>query len=100
MIQTIGPKKPILANDVTNTVGAVSAGATITIPDNFSIVTITDDSATAANALTMPAGSNGQILWIYNEDAQSTSGAFIIPSGYMGMFVYINGWKLLKGIVG
>lgn len=82
------------------TVGTVAAGATITIPNDYTIVNITDDSASAANSLTMPSGAAGQILWIYNGDAQATSGAFIIPSGYIGMFIYINGWKLLRGIVG
>lgn len=98
--QDFAIKNVTVAEKATFTVGTVAAGATITIPNNYTIVSITDDSASAANSLIMPSGSNGQILWVYNGDAQATSGDYIIPAGYMGMFVYINGWKLLRGIVG
>jgi len=137
MIQTVGPRPIIRADQISNlpsgsisatvlqnavneldtekapvssptftgatkfSVGTVQAGATITIPNNYQIVKITDDSASAANAVTMPTGTNGQLLIIYNGDAQATSGAVIIPAGYMEAFVYVtDAWVPLRGIVG
>ena len=74
--------------------GTVSAGATITIQGNTSVVKITDDAdSTAVNAVTMPTGTNGQIIYIYNNDAQATTGDITLPTSSMGVYVYVDGWK-------
>jgi hypothetical protein len=72
--------------------GTVIAGATITIP-NTAVVKITDDGTGAANSVTMPSGTNGQIIYIYNNDFDATSGDVTIAANAMGVFVYIDGWK-------
>ncbi len=70
----------------------VSAGATIAIPNN-AVVKITDDAATNSNAVTMPGGTNGQIIYIYNNDAQTTSGDITLANGAMGVYIYVDGWR-------
>ena len=72
--------------------GTVTAGISFTIP-NVSVVKINDDAANTVNAVSMPSGSNGQIMYIYNDDAQSTSGDVTIASGAVGVFVYVDGWR-------
>jgi hypothetical protein len=73
--------------------GTVAAGATITIPNNTTIVAITDESASAANAVTMPSGTDGQILYIHNGDAQATT-SVVINAGATAQFVYALGaWQ-------
>ncbi len=72
--------------------GSVVAAATITIPNN-AVVKIVDDGANAANSVTMPTGTNGQIIYIYNNDAQATSGDVTVAGTSMGVFVYVDGWK-------
>jgi hypothetical protein len=99
-VQTVGAQPPIYQKLVTN-VGNVSAGETINIPNNYTTIIIEDDSASAANAVSLPTGVNGQIIYIYNGDAQATSGDIIIPPGYLATLIYIqNSWKTIKGIVG
>jgi hypothetical protein len=72
----------------------VSAGAGITIPGNTVVVKITEDGDnTQTNPVTMPSGSNGQILYIFNEDTQDTTGDVTIVSGTTGVFVYVDGWR-------
>ena len=70
----------------------ISAGATITIP-NTAVVKITDDGANVANAVTMPTGANGQIIYIYNNDAQTTTGDITLANGSMGVYIYVDGWR-------
>jgi hypothetical protein len=72
--------------------GSVNAGASITIP-NVSVVKINDDGANTVNAVSMPSGTNGQIIYIYNNDADSTSADVTIAGGAMGVFVYVDGWR-------
>jgi hypothetical protein len=81
----------ISANGV-QTSGTVAAGASIVIPNNKTVVIITDESAVANNNITMPSGTDGQILYIYNADAQdtgATSGPVII-SGQTATFIYYS----------
>ncbi|MEP7236007.1 MAG: hypothetical protein ABI778_12000, partial [Ignavibacteriota bacterium] len=66
---------------------------TITIP-NVSVVNIVDDASSMNNTVAMPSGTNGQIIYIYNSDADDTSGDVTIASHTMGVFVYIaGGWQ-------
>lgn len=76
----------------------VSAGATIAIPGTALVVRILDDSATAANLLQMPSGSEGQVLYIHNADAKPTSGPFVIQSGKTQQLVYSGGAWRISGI--
>lgn len=74
--------------------GTVSAGATITIPSNTTVIKINDDAdSTTVNAVTMPSGSNGTIIYIYNNDAQATTGDITLAASSMGIYVYVDGWK-------
>jgi hypothetical protein len=56
-------------------------------------VNIHDDGANLSNTVTMPSGTNGQIIYIYNNDADGTSGDVTIGANAMGVFVYVGGWK-------
>jgi len=69
----------------------ITAGATISIPNN-AVVKITDDGATTANKVTMPAGTNGQIIYIYNNDADTTTGDITLANNTMGVYVYVDAW--------
>lgn len=82
--------------------GTVAAGATIVIPDGKQAVVITDDSASAANSLTMPTGVNGQVLFILNLDPAGTTGAFNIPAGNLAQFLYLgDAWRFVSyGVTG
>jgi len=72
----------------------VSAGATITIPSTAAVVKINDDGdSTMANAVTMPSGTNGKLIYIFNNDAEPTSGDVSIAAGAMGTYVYVDGWR-------
>ncbi|MDP4237610.1 MAG: hypothetical protein Q8919_14290, partial [Bacteroidota bacterium] len=73
--------------------GTTSAGGTISIPSNTSVVKITNDADSLANSVTMPSGTNGQIIYIYNDDDQDTSGDVTIAAHTMGLFVYVDGWR-------
>jgi len=76
---------------------SVAAGATITIPKDVSIVRITDDAANAANVTTTTSPQEGQLLTIYNNDAQAVSFASETIEAQIGTasFVFINGsWRL------
>ena len=59
----------------------VAAAGTITVPNTHSFVKITDDSASASNAVTITtAGAvTGQLLLVHNADAQATSS---VPVSY------------------
>jgi hypothetical protein len=71
----------------------VAAGATIAIPD-VRFVAITDDAAVAANATTMPAGTNGKEIRVVNLDAEPTTGDINLLSGEIGLFTYLSGsWR-------
>ena len=67
---------------------AVAAGATITIPSSHTHVAITDDGASAANAVTLPAGTDGDLLLITNHDSEATTGEAIIPASYSLLLVF------------
>lgn len=75
------------------------AGATITIPANVTIYTITDDGASAANAASATGPVDGQFLTIYNTDGQAVTfaGQTIAASGGVMSFQYIaSGWRLIS----
>ncbi len=67
----------------------VAAGSTITVPNTHSHVKITDESATAANAVTITTSgaTTGQLLFVHNADATATS-SVIIPAGRTMLFLY------------
>ena len=69
----------------------------MTIPDNTAVVTINDDGSSVSGiAVTMPAGVNGQMLYIYNADAQATTGT-VIASGATAHYVYAaGGWHRIS----
>ena len=73
--------------------GTVSAGAAITIPGSTSVIKITADADSTANAITLPSGTNGQIIYIYNDDSEPTSGDAVINNGATGIFIYADGWR-------
>jgi hypothetical protein len=86
-----------LGSAVVMSYGTVAAGATLTIPNNTAVVRITDNAAASANAVTMPAGTDGQVLYIYNNDAQALTGGASTASGSTDQFIYINGgWRLVN----
>jgi hypothetical protein len=79
---------------VVNSYGTVSAGATITVPAGATVVEITDDGGAAANSVTLPVGTNGQVLYIHNGDAQATSGGVAVPNGSTWTLVKTaSGWQ-------
>jgi hypothetical protein len=85
------------SNPAVMTYGTVNAGATITIPNNTAVVRIVNDAAAAANAVTMPAGTDGQVLYIYNNDAQALTTGATTAVGAVEQFIYINGaWLLVN----
>ncbi len=73
--------------------GTVSAGAAITIPGNTSVIKISADADSTANSITLPSGTNGQIMYIYNNDSEPTSGDAVINAGATGIFIYADGWR-------
>lgn len=81
----------ISAGDLVASYGTIAAGAAITIPASTTVVRITDDAAVAANAITMPAGVDGKVLYIHNNDAQVLSGGTTVPSGQMWNYIYSGG---------
>ncbi|MBU6231408.1 hypothetical protein KGP36_01965 [Patescibacteria group bacterium] len=75
---------------VPDTVEANNAG--ITIP-GASIVKIEEGTETAAFAITMPSGTDGQILFIFNNTAYATTGT-VIASGAIGKYLYLDAaWR-------
>lgn len=81
---------------VVSSYATVAAAATITVPITNGLVLITDNATDSANALSLAAGSSGQILFIHNGDASATSGIAAISSGKAGMLLYASGaWKLI-----
>ena len=69
----------------------VAAGATISVDSaTSSHVSITDDSSSEANALSISTtgAEAGQLLFIHNGDAQATSGAVSIASGDSVLMVF------------
>lgn len=85
----------VTAGATVNSYGTVAAGATPVIPANTTVVTITDDVAALGNAATVAAGTNGQLLYVYNADATSaTLEGITIASGKTATFVYAaGGWR-------
>jgi hypothetical protein len=85
-----------LSGAVVLSFATVGAGATLTIPNNTAVVEVSTDFAAAANAVTMPAGTDGQVLYIFNNDAQALSGGATTAAGAVEKFVYVNGWRLVN----
>jgi hypothetical protein len=84
---------PVVSSNAT-----VAAGNTITIPVTNGLVLITPDGVASANTLVFSAGTAGQIIYIYNGDAQSTAGGLAtITTGNLGAVMYASGgWKLIS----
>ena len=78
--------QPVLATYTT-----VAAGATIAVPSTYGYVRITDDGAAAANEVAVAAGTDGQMLFIFNGDAQATVGAVTIPTLTGKWGIYASG---------
>lgn len=99
-IGTAAPGAKLTVNGaVASTPQSGNAGATIVIPANVTIFRITDDGASAANAVTATSPVDGQFLTIYNTDAQAAtfSGQTIAASGGVMSFQYISsGWRLVS----
>jgi hypothetical protein len=83
---------------ISSTPSTVSAGSSIAIPDNVSIVMITDDGASASNSISVASPKEGQYLTIYNGDAHTAtfSGNNITGATGVATFVYVgSGWRLI-----
>lgn len=98
----IGSNSPETKLYVDGAIGSVpasiSAGTTILIPDNVSIIRVTDNGASNNNVASVNNPKEGQFLTIYNADGQNVSfGSFTIKANSgTGSFVYINGaWRLI-----
>jgi len=78
--------RPVLATYTT-----VAAGATIAVPSTYGYVRITDDGTAAANEVTVAAGTDGQMLFVFNGDAQATVGAVTIPTLTGKWGIYASG---------
>jgi hypothetical protein len=86
-----------LSGAVVLSYGTVAAGASLTIPDNTAVVRVTDDGGSNANAVTMPSGTDGQVLYIYNDDADALTSGAITGAGVVEKFIYINGsWLVVN----
>jgi hypothetical protein len=73
------------------------AGPTIDLTGHTSsVIRITDDAAADANVVTMPFGSEGELLYILNGDAEALTGAVSIAPGAAQHFVNSDGlwWPL------
>lgn len=78
------------------TYGTIAASTSTVIPVNYSYVRITAAPSTAVG-LSLAAGTDGQLLYIYNDSATSTSGIATITYGNMGSLFYASGsWHLLS----
>lgn len=78
------------------TFGTIAASTSTVIPVNYSYVRITAAPSTAVG-LSLAAGTDGQLLYIYNDSATSTSGIATITYGNMGSLFYASGsWHLLS----
>jgi hypothetical protein len=74
--------------------GSVTAGDEVDIPGNTNVVKIEDDGTSGSiNLLVLPGGTNGQMMYIFNNDADATSGDATILSGTTGVFIYADGWR-------
>jgi len=95
---TAGGVTVTAGNTVLSYNGTVSlAGGTTAIPNGVSVVVLT--GAVATTDITAPTGTNGQIMYIYNNSGFATdagdSGTFAaIPNGTTWTFVYAGGtWQ-------
>ena len=78
---------------------SIIAGAIIEADAAVSLIHITDDGAAAANSLNLTGtATEGQMLLIFNQDAQAVSfGSFGIAAGEALHLVYVSGsWKQLS----
>lgn len=81
---------------ILGTYSGVTASNSITIPVTTSYVRIADNATDSTNLLSIAAGSDGQIIYIYNGDASSTSGVATITTLHVGSVLYASGsWRLL-----
>lgn len=65
----------------------------ITIPATTTAFTLNDDGNADPATITMPAAADGKILFIWNDDNETTDGAFAIPPGETWMFVHMTTWQ-------
>jgi hypothetical protein len=94
------------ANATTNNALTVTAGNIVLSYDHSASVTPTPDAtvytldASAGATITMPTGTNGQFLYIYNNSGNSATCAapiFSIPNGATWGFVYANStWQHIQ----
>jgi hypothetical protein len=91
---TVGLSASSIAGTVVLTPGSVAAAnAGITIP-LASVVQITAGTATSAFAITMPTGTEGLHLTIFNNTAFATTTGAAIPAGVTWAFIYLGGaWQ-------
>ncbi|HWF45000.1 MAG TPA: hypothetical protein VG537_10195, partial [Candidatus Kapabacteria bacterium] len=85
------------SSTVTNLAGtnvysyAPSGGASAyTVPQGATVVEIADDGTATGVAVTLPAGTNGQVLYIHNADAQAET-SIGIPIGATWTMIYSGG---------
>jgi hypothetical protein len=82
---------------VLGTPATVVASDTIAISVTGSYVKITDDGVDADNAISFAAGTEGQIIYVFNGDASPTSGIATISSLGVGSVIYASAtWCLLE----
>jgi hypothetical protein len=99
-IGTTNPETKLQVNGaISFNITVVNAAASIVIPENTSIVSITNDGVSAANTITATAPKEGQMLTIYNNDAQAATfnGYTILPGSGVISCVYVGGgWRLVS----
>ncbi len=66
-----------------------------TIPSGVTVVELaTDGVVTSPIAVTLPAGTNGQLLYIHVSDPDGTTGGVVIPANATWTLVYSGGaWR-------
>lgn len=103
-LEISGPPTPVGLLVSTGTsvfsTASVPAGVAISIPNNATVVQVTNDNIVATNGVILPAaGVPGQILIIVNDDAQGLIGQVTIAPGQSRMYVFIPGgpgWRLVN----
>ena len=77
---------PILST----TTAIVTSNAT-TIPNNVAVVKIPANGGVAV-AITMPSGTDGQVLYLYNDDATANTTNTVVGAKSLVQFVYFGAW--------
>jgi hypothetical protein len=78
----------------------IGGGAAVAVPNNVSVLRILDDGNNVPILVNMPAGINGQLLIVFNDDLVNLAGvppATPINPGQARLFVFTGaGWKLVN----